>query len=207
MNKLLLLFCASMLVHISHAQYSVLTDPSISNIGIDPKNIVADFSYVLKEKTKVRLRWTVTNIEATDFLSIERSANGKDFEMIGILKLLSANKFELMDESPLRGRSLYRIRTSVKGKTVFSKTLEVYMGGVEAPFKFYPNPADNVLIVRADIPLDVQIADASGAVRISQARVQGLQTLNLSTLEKGIYTIRFINKLSNTVSIEKLFKN
>jgi hypothetical protein len=111
-----------------------------------------------------------------------------------------------VDESPFPGRNYYRIKTSVKGKPVYSITLIVHIGG-ELPYKFYPNPTDNILIVRSDISLDVQIADASGAVRISQAKVQGLQTINVSSLEKGIYTIRFTNKVSNTVSIEKLFKN
>lgn len=126
--------------------------------------------------------------------------------MIEVFKLLSDNKFELTDESPLSGRSFYRISTSVKGKPVYSKTLTVYVGG-GVPFKFYPNPVDNVLIIRSDIPLDVQIADASGNIRITQPKIQSLQTINVSSLEKGIYIIRFTNRLSNKVIIEKLFKN
>ena len=111
-----------------------------------------------------------------------------------------------MDESPLPGRSYYRIRTVVKGMPVYSPTLAVYMGG-DVPFKFYPNPADNVLIVRTNLPMDIQITDATGELRISYQKVQGLQTINVSSLEKGIYMIRFTNKVSNTVSTERLFKN
>lgn len=206
MKKLVLLFYAGMLASVCYGQSPGLLDPIFSNINLDSNNIVTDFTYTLKEKVKVHLQWKVTHIEMVDFFSIERSANGKDFAMIEVFKSLSKNKFELIDESPVPGRSFYRIRTSVKGRPVFSRTLTVYSGS-ETPFKFYPNPADNVLIVRSDMPLDVQIADASGEVRISQLRVQGLQTINLSTLEKGIYMIRFTNKASNKVTMEKLFKN
>jgi hypothetical protein len=194
-----------MLTAICYAQYSGLLHPVLSNLS-DPKNIVTDFNYTLKGSEKVLLEWKVTNKELVDFFAIERSANGRDFEMLEVLKSLPGDQFNLIDESPLAGRSFYRIRTSAKGKPVYSITLIVYMGG-DMPFKFYPNPADNILIVRSDIPLDIQIADASGAVRISQPRVQGLQTINISALEKGIYMIRFTNKVSNTVTIEKLFKN
>jgi hypothetical protein len=206
MKKLVLLLKASALAFMCYCQPSGVIIPPISSVHIDSNNVVTDFSYSLKEKTKVQLQWKVPDIDKVDFFSIERSANGKDFEMIEVFKLLSHDKFELIDDSPLKGRSFYRIKTSVKGKPVFSKTISVYAGN-ENPFKFYPNPADNLLIIRSDIPLDVQIADASGEVRISQVRVQGLQTINVSTLEKGIYMIRFTNKASNTVTIEKLFKN
>jgi hypothetical protein len=206
MKKFVLLFFAGMLASLCYAQPSGLLNPVFSSINLDSNNVVTDFSYDLKEKTKVHLQWKVTHIEMVDFFSIERSANGKDFEMIEVFKLLSDNKFELFDESPIVGRSFYRIRTSVKGKPVFSKTLSVYNAS-GAPYKFYPNPADNLLIVRSDILIDVQIADASGAIRISQPRVQGLQTINVSSLEKGVYVIRFTNKASNVVTMEKLFKN
>jgi hypothetical protein len=206
MKKFVLLFYAGMLVSVCYAQPSGILSPILANIDLDSNNVVTDFKYSLKEKAKVHLQWKVTHIELVDFFSIERSANGKDFEMIEVFKLLSDNKFELLDEAPLAGRSFYRIRTSVKGRPVFSRTLPVYYGS-ETPFKFYPNPADNLLIVRSDIPLDVQIADASGTVRISHTRVQGLQTINVSSLEKGVYMIRFTNKASNTITMEKLFKN
>ena len=206
MKRLVLLCCVSMLTSLCYAQFSGLLHPIISNLQIDSKNIVTDFTYVLKGDQRVHLAWKVDNKELVDFFAVERSANGKDFEMIEVLKSLPENQLELVDESPFRGRNYYRIKTSVKGKPVYSITLIVHIGG-ELPYKFYPNPTDNILIVRSDISLDVQIADASGTVRISHSKVQGLQTINVSSLEKGIYMIRFTNKASNTVSIEKLFKN
>jgi len=167
---------------------------------------VTDFTYSLKGADRVHLSWKVNNKEFVDFFAVERSTNGKDFEMIEVLKSVPGNQLELLDDSPFPGRNYYRIKTSLKGRPAYSLTLIAYIGG-ELPYKFYPNPTDNILIVRSDIPLDVQIADASGAVRVSQVKVQGLQTINVSALEKGVYMIRFTNKVSNTVSIEKLFKN
>ena len=206
MKRFILLCCVSMLTSICYAQYSGLSHPILTNLLVDPKNIVTDFNYTVKGNEKVHLQWKVSNIDLVDFFSIERSANGRDFAMIEVLKPLPDNQFELVDDSPLSGRSFYRIRTSVKGKPVYSLTLIVYMSS-DMPFKFYPNPADNILIVRSDIPLDVQIADGSGTVRITQSKILGLQTINVSALEKGVYMIRFTNRVSNAVTIDKLFKN
>lgn len=206
MKRFVLLFCAVVLAVACYAQPAVLPHPSALSIGIDSNHVVTDFICEIREKTKVHLEWKVTDIKMVDFFTIERSSNGRDFEMVEVFKSLSRNKFELLDESPIPGRSFYRIRTSVKGSPVFSKTVLVYTGN-QTPYKFYPNPADNLLIIRSDVPVDVQIADASGEVRISQAKVLGLQTLNISSLEKGIYMIRFTNKASNTIAMEKLFKN
>ena len=206
MKRLILLCCVSMLTSICSAQYSALLHPVISNFISNQKYTITDFNYTLKGNDKIHLQWKLSNQESVDFFSIERSANGKDFEMIEVLKLLQDNRFEFTDESPLMGRSFYRVRTSVKGRPVYSSPISVYVGA-DIPFKFYPNPADNILIVRSDIPLDVQIADGTGEVRITHLKVQGLQTINVSSLEKGIYMIRFTNKVSNIVTTEKLFKN
>ena len=206
MKRLILICCASMAVSLCRAQISGLLHPVISGFVLETKKLVFDFNYSIKPTNKVHLYWNIKDTQGVDYFSVERSANGRDFEMIETLKLTNATSFELVDESPSAGRNFYRIRTSLKGRPVFSETLNVYIG-TETPFKFYPNPADNILIVRSDIPLDVQIADVSGEIRISQTKVQGLQTINVANLEKGIYTIRFTNKITNIVSTERLFKN
>ena len=74
-------------------------------------------------------------------------------------------------------------------------------------FKFYPNPVDNILIIRSENILDVQIIDAGGKLRISQANVQGLQTINVSSLETGVYVLRLHNRSANTIVQDRLLKN
>jgi Secretion system C-terminal sorting domain len=206
MKRFVLCCGVSMLTSICYCQFSELLHPVISNLQTHSKNIVTDFTYTLKGSESVHLTWKVKTNASVDFFAVERSANGKDFEMIEVLKSVPGDQLELVDGSPLTGRNYYRIKTSFRGRPVYSTTLIAYIGG-ELPYKFYPNPTDNILIVRSDVPLDVQIADGSGAVRVSQAKVQGLQTINVAALEKGVYMIRFTNRASNTVTTEKLFKN
>ena len=95
---------------------------------------------------------------------------------------------------------------SLQYERVLNKTVSVAVAGY-IDCKFYPNPVDHILIVRSDTPIDVTISDANGKVRVTENRVRGLHTINVSSLEKGIYLIRFSNKLINVISQEKLIKN
>lgn len=178
--------------------------PIISRL--DSTNL--ELSYVLKDKSRIVLSWKLKNNISVDYLTVERSLNGKDFEAVAILRFpISRGQQEWIDEASLPGKNYYRIRGSGRsGEQFFSKTILVNRAAGNS-FRFYPNPVDNILIIRSDIPLDVQIADATGKVRINQPFIQGLQTINVSKLEKGIYVLRLTNRITNTVTQEELIKN
>jgi hypothetical protein len=74
-------------------------------------------------------------------------------------------------------------------------------------FRFYPNPVDNLLIIRTENPVEVSIVDAGGKSRLNQSVSAGLQTLNVASLEKGVYLIRIFNRQTNQLQQEKLIKN
>lgn len=173
----------------------------------DPNKTIYELNTIFNDNGKLTLNWKVRGY-IPNYFAIERSDNGKNFEVVGVLNNLSTQSyFQWTDEVPKKGRSFYRIRySSDTGDSLYSKTAPVSIAGYIA-FKFYPNPVDHVLIVRSEAPIDVQISDATGKVRISQPRVQGLYTINVSSLEKGVYLIRFSNKLTNVMSQEKLIKN
>ncbi|HRE51774.1 MAG TPA: T9SS type A sorting domain-containing protein [Flavitalea sp.] len=193
-----------------YAQGSSLDSPnefSSAFLGGDSLSVIRDLEYSVIEKSKVMIAWK-TNGETPEFIVIERSDNGKKFETVSVLNHLSSKPVhQWIDDSPKKGKNLYRIRYSSKeGVPVYSKTISCLIDGYIF-FKFYPNPVDHILIVRSDSPIDVIITDANGKIRITHPRISGIQTLNVSALEKGIYVIRFIDKLTNTISQEKLVKN
>ncbi|RYY15133.1 MAG: T9SS type A sorting domain-containing protein [Chitinophagaceae bacterium] len=176
--------------------------------SLDSIYYITDLVHIIKENSRVVLNWRIADSTLTDFFSIERSCNSKDFEVVAVLKLAQLSKwFEWVDESPAKGKNVYRIRCSAKdNRQYYSKPLHVQIAG-DISFKFYPNPVDNILIIRSENPLDIQIIDAAGKMRLSQANLQGLQTINVSTLEKGIYILRLNNRLANTIVQERLIKN
>lgn len=174
----------------------------------DTSYYITDLVHIIKENSRVVLNWRLSDSSLTDFFSIERSCNSKDFEVVAVLKLSQISKwFEWVDESPAKGKNIYRIKSSGKdNRPFYSRTLNVQIAG-DISFKFYPNPVDNILIIRSENPLDIQIIDAAGKLRLSQANIHGLQTINVSALEKGIYLLRLNNRLANTIMQERLIKN
>jgi hypothetical protein len=207
MFKILLSIYVSFLALASYSQSPAEWLSPSDAVSEDPNRIINELSSRITENSKINLSWTVKD-SLPDFFAIERSDNGKDFEVISVLNnLIRQNYFQWTDDAPKKGRSFYRIRYSYSnGDSLYSKTIPVVIAG-NTTFKFYPNPVDHVLIIRTEAPLDVKISDANGRLRISETRVQGLHTVNVSSLEKGVYLIRVTNKLTNVMSQEKLIKN
>ena len=207
MFRILLSIYVSFLALASYSQSPVDWQSPSDVVLEDPNRVINDLTSRISENSKIILSWIVKG-SLPDFFAIERSDNGKSFEVVSVLSNLSPQKiFQWTDDDPRKGRSFYRIRYSfTNGDSLYSKTLPVMIAGYSA-FKFYPNPVDHVLIIRTDAPLDVMISDANGRLRISETRVKGLHTINVASLEKGVYLMRVINKLTNVMSQEKLVKN
>ncbi|MEP7258221.1 MAG: T9SS type A sorting domain-containing protein [Flavitalea sp.] len=208
MLKGLLLIMATWTALIGYSQVKPADLPDISDTRIeDPNSMIFELTHQVKENTKVSISWKLRD-SIPEFFAIERSDNGKSYEVVSVLNNLSAQPFYTwIDDAPKKGKSFYRIRYSLKdGQSNYSKTISCLIEGL-ITFKFYPNPVDQILIVRSEIPIDVYVLDPTGKIRITQPKVNGLQTINVSSLEKGIYLIRFVDKLSNTISQEKLLKN
>jgi len=207
MFKILLSIYVSFLALASYSQSPLEWLGPSDAVMEDPNRVVNELSSKITENSKIILSWIVKGA-LPEFFAIERSDNGKNFEVVTVLNNLAhQNIFQWTDDVPRKGRSFYRLRYSFSnGDSLYSKTLPVVIAGYTA-FKFYPNPVDHVLIIRTDAPLDVMITDANGRLRLTESRVQGLHTINVSSLEKGVYLIRVINRLTNVMSQEKLVKN
>jgi Secretion system C-terminal sorting domain len=171
-------------------------------------SVFTNFSVEMKESNKVSLQWNVYHVSEGDYFVIERSADGNIYETIGVLrKEGNSDHYELMDNAPPNGTDLYRIRyTSQDGHLTYSKIIQVSLSGI-VDFKFYPNPADKLLIIRTAHFVDIQVVDATGVVRLTKRLPSGIQVINISSLEKGVYVLRVADKESNRIISNQLLKN
>jgi hypothetical protein len=193
-----------------HAQL----DPSLSDSGSDihsPKAVhppFASFTAVVRESNRVWLQWEVDSIIDGEYFIVERSQDGIHYETIGAL--LSDNgkmHYELTDQAPPNGSDYYRIRyTGHTGETLYSKPMVLKLSG-DVDFKFYPNPVDKFFIVRTEHIVDIQILDPAGTVWLSKRLQPGLQIVNASALERGVYILRVTDKESNRAISRQLVKN
>ena len=169
-------------------------------------SVFVSFQTQVHEK-KISLQWEVRT-DSSQYFTIERSVEGKTFETIGILKAAEGTyKYEFADEYPTRGQAYYRIRYTSKNGTEFhSDPITVLLPG-STSFRFYPNPADNLLIVRSEYPIELVIIDGFGKQRISKSLGPGPQVIDVSFLEKSVYILRITDKTSGRQQFDKFLKN
>ncbi len=208
MKRVLLICCVSLLTGYCMAQEQTSDLPVQRVPELDSAIFISDLVPVIRENNKVVLNWRLNNISKADFVAVERGSNGHDFEVVAVLKQAPTDQwYEWVDDAPAKGRNLYRIRFAGRnGPEQYSKVVSTMIAG-DISFRFYPNPVDNILIIRSETPAEIQIIDAGGKIRISQGRFVGLQTLNVSGLEKGIYLLRVNNRVTGTIFQERLLKN
>ena len=180
-----------------------------------PDTVVTEFSNPFisfqlqsRDSKKVFLQWVVQPRMSADYFSVERNVDGKTYETIGVIKSVEiSGKYEFTDEIPTRGNSLYRIRfTNKAGTNFYSDSIEVNIPG-STLISFYPNPVDNVLIVRSAFHADLLITDGLGTPRITRTIGVGPSIIDVSTLEKGVYLLRITDKITSQQQVEKILKN
>jgi len=166
------------------------------------------FTAVVKEFNKVWLQWDVDSIEEGDYFIIERSSDGSHYETIGALRSKGIKEhYELTDIAPPNGSNFYRIKyTGQSAGSFYSKATLLSLSS-DVDFKFYPNPVDKLFIVRTQHSIDIQVLDAGGSVRLSKRLQPGIQVINASSLERGVYILRITDKESNRAISQQLLKN
>ena len=156
------------------------------------------------------LKWGAGNVHADDYFIVEKSADGIHFETlsaIGSNTPVSDSNFSITDNAVGNGIVYYRIRIAGEhDKLIYSKTISTSLNLV-SDFRFYPNPADKLLIIRSAHPVSIQVLDAYGIVWFSQNVDAGMQIINVSTLQKGNYILKATDRETNSVLSEQLIKN
>lgn len=184
------------------------TDPNNDNNSFDAQINVANtplpvqfsgFSASLRD-CQVELNWGTASETNNDRFELERSADGKTFAMIGIVKSggrnAEAQSYRFIDEHPARGHNFYRIRqVDSDGRSSVSGTEQVkYDCNVNA-IEVYPNPVtDNIIYVKGLTNRSViEVYSMSGQLLRQKETQNALEGLSLTGLADGSYQIRIVS--------------
>jgi hypothetical protein len=150
------------------ATFSPFTLGSISSLD-NPLPVLFANVKAYEKNSGVQIEWSNMTEKDVAGYAVERSSNGTDFSAIS-QHLPTSNQndkvdYSAFDANPVQGISYYRIKAAeTTGKIVYSKILNVSIGGVSQSLRLYPNP------------------------------VKGNQvTISLSNVKRGQYTLRVIN--------------
>jgi|GEM_PF-2115860 len=204
MNYIFVLFL-TMLVVAGEARAQTAADP-VRAADHDTVSLALHDLIVSEKDKKILLRWKADSLpSAENFYAVERSNNGIDFNLVGVIKTTNSGWIEFLDESPPKGKIFYRVKFSTSQASYYSEMIAT-SSSVDISCKFYPNPVDKVLIVRSEAGVDVQISDQSGKPLITDKFPGGIKVIDVSALEPGIYVITLFQKETGRQLTEKLVK-
>lgn len=154
---------------------------------------LTDFQLDVLANNRVLVNWTTLSERNTDHFSIERSADGKNWQTIGQLKAASNSTeridYAFYDNSPLTGINYYRIVTvDLDGNESTSDVQSTSFISSEARCRVFPNPsAGKIAIETGSDPVEICITNASGNVFVKEVVTGHFET----TLSTGLYFVHF----------------
>jgi len=147
------------------------------------------------QKRNVVLNWSTASELNNDFFTIDRSTDGKNWEVIGIADGMgNSNRnqyYSFTDESPLKGKSYYRLKqTDFDGQDTYFNFISTSCGR-HGEFSISPNPSSSgsFTITGPEQNRDVVIMDALGKI-IYETKIKDVETqIDLSNQISGFYMV------------------
>jgi hypothetical protein len=163
---------------------------------------------------QVDLTWVTTTEINNDFFEIQRSADGREFRPLGTIDgkgtTFSTSNYVFIDEAPLES-NYYRLRQVDFDKTESYSDIR-YIAfeneeGSEKKFDIFPNPFMNEITVDLGTLeyYQIELFNSAGQSIIKQSYVSG-QTINLSNIPNGSYTIKVFDAIGNEILVETIIK-
>ncbi len=162
---------------------------------------------------QVTSNWFTANEINVSHFYVQRSSNGRDFNIIGEVnaKGASYNEYSYVDKSPLvegLGVVYYRIMSIDRdGKVSYSEVRIIEVRGTNYEVRLFPNPAIDVVNIECKEGIkEVKIIDCLGREMLRQAQHDGNVhhlSLNIHHYPKGLYVVQVITNKGD-VRNEKL---
>lgn len=196
--------------HSQHCPYFVGAAPL-------PINLL-NFTATTEDNNSVQLDWTTESEINNDFFSIERTKDGKIFEVIGIIdgagNSSMVKNYSTIDNLPHKGISYYRLKqTDYDGNYTYSSLKSVEIKSSFDDITVFPNPINGngslSFSSLSEENIDINIYDLSGRLVFSKnyKSNKGSNSIIIETenLTQGMYFLSLQNKSDN--STIKFIKN
>ena len=155
----------------------------------------------------VEANWSTASELNNDFFTLERSADGKEFEFVlqidGAGTTSQKQTYQAFDPSPLQGLSYYRLKqTDFDGTINYSRIKMVEVG---YSLSVYPNPGNGKefhlkIKLEQGSSVKLQVLDLSGVIVHEESRIteiEGVQTLVINPsvpFRTGLYYLRILHQ-------------
>ncbi len=162
----------------------------------------------------VEITWSTASETNNDFFTVQRSADGQEFEdLLEIPGAGDSNEtlfYDTLDRQPLAGRSFYRLKqTDFDGTFSYSWIESVFRSISQESFSVFPIPATSYVEIRSQAQeagiTNISLCDAQGKeyLRTTLNYTSGTQVhpLILPKLARGVYFVKFQGSSSSVVPL------
>jgi hypothetical protein len=160
-----------------------------------------------KQNDDIKCTWQTVNEINVNNYNLQRSNDGISFSTIGILDATGNNSYSYLDLKAANIKTsvlYYRLLiTDNDGKKTYSSIVAVKLNDNTYPIKIYPNPASAIVFVNATNVKSICIFNSNGQLLITKNSSETVTSINVSTLSRGIYTIKIIDN-SGTINCKQL---
>lgn len=160
---------------------------------------LAEFDLVA-DNGEVALNWATLTEQNNVFFTIERSANGQDWQIwervAGAGVSTEPQFYRATDAFPFPDRSYYRLsQTDSDGKNHILSTKMVVLAHTEGDVRVFPNPSYDQLVVQAEAGSSFKIYDLMGRKVAEEqlAEDEGEKKIYWGNLSAGLYHIEVIS--------------
>jgi hypothetical protein len=144
------------------------------------------------------LNWSTAAEIDFDHFEVERSADGRTFETIGVVDAKGSNSvYSFVDRLPIIGLNYYRLKMlDIDGEFEYSVVRTVTFDKDLRGIKIYPNPTtDKVYLERVPEGSEISVLAIDGRlIRKFQIESTVRQEVSLKGNEAGVYLIEISNK-------------
>jgi len=161
---------------------------------------IADYKAYKTAASQATIAWTTSREVNNSHFTLERSANGIQFNPLKDVTANSQQSYKLTDDHPLKGENYYRLlQTDKDGKKTFFSILKLNFDGTKNKiFTVFPNP----VVRQMELKLETQF---NGPVRVSVLNFAGIrlkdwefnkteyewhQSIHTDDLPKGAYLVQ-----------------
>jgi hypothetical protein len=156
---------------------------------------------VSKKGGKVELHWKTQFEKSNQSFEVERSGDGIYFEKIKEVKsneLGQQQAYSYIDDKPFEGLNYYRLKQINTNATYDYSIIKSITMSSELHL-IYPNPADNWLFVKEDIPNNELIIKTILGVEVLKTKLDKEKRIRISELPSGTYLIYTSSKIEKLI--------
>lgn len=164
---------------------------------------------VSRRESAAELKWATTEEINSDYFEIQRSADSKVWQRIGVLASSGEStvhkNYHFEDYAPAHGLNYYRLKmVDNDGTYAFSRIQRLDFGGAPV-FRIYPNPATGRLFIDNFSKVkSVAIFSSTGIKLLENSNVTA-KGIDVSTLSPGQYLITLTQDDSSMQTSKAIF--